>query len=146
MSGFEIAGVVLSALPLVISALEHYESGLDAVTVFFKWQDSLEKAIRELWIQHTPFEMTLRNLLAGLTSEKVLEEFLSNPESPFWSQALDRRLQAKLGAAYRVYDFTIREMEGYVRTLARHLDIDRVDVRLDTGFCLQVPMYRPDSY
>ena len=135
MSGFEIAGLVLGALPLVISALEQYESSLDAVKAFFQWRDILEKAIRELWVQHTSFEMTLRSLLVDLTSEAELDELLSQPESPLWqSPALNHDLRERLGAAYDVYNYTIEQIGGYVRTLARHLDIDRVAVCLDIGF------------
>jgi hypothetical protein len=129
MSGFEIAGLVLGSLPLIIAAIEHYESSLDRAAVFFKWQDVLEKAIRELWIQHTSFEMTLRTLLVDHTSEAELDELLSQPKSVLWqSPALNQALRDELGAAYDVYNSTVEEIEGYVRTLARHLDIDRVNV------------------
>ena len=135
MSGFKIAGLVLGALPLVISALEHYDSSLDPVKAFFQWRDILEKAIRELWVQHTSFEMTLRNLLVDLTSEAELDELLSQPESPLWqSPTLNRDLRDRLGAAYDVYNYTIEQIGDHVRTLARHLDIDRVDVCLDVRF------------
>jgi hypothetical protein len=33
MSGFEIAGVVLGSIPLIISALEHYAEGVSTPTV-----------------------------------------------------------------------------------------------------------------
>lgn len=34
MSGVEIAGLVLGAIPLVIAALEHYEDALDPTIAF----------------------------------------------------------------------------------------------------------------
>ena len=49
MSGIEIAGLVLGALPLVISALEHYEGALDSTYAFFRWRGELSVAIRKLW-------------------------------------------------------------------------------------------------
>jgi hypothetical protein len=129
MSGFEIAGLVLGSLPLIISTLEHYESGLDGAKAFFKWQDVLEKARRELWVQYSSYEMTLRNLLVEVTSEAEREELVSQPESPLWKSAdLNHALLDKLGAAYPVYDYTIQEMGTYIRTLARHLDLDRATV------------------
>jgi len=33
MSGFEIAGVVLGSLPLIISALEHYGEGVSVTII-----------------------------------------------------------------------------------------------------------------
>jgi hypothetical protein len=49
MSGFEVAGILLGAIPLVISALEHYESALDPAIAFVKWQRELSTAIWKLW-------------------------------------------------------------------------------------------------
>lgn len=130
MSGIEIAGLVLGAVPLIISAIEHYESSLNPVMAFFKWKDELEKAMRELWILHSYYEMTMRNLLIDVTTDAQLDEMLSRPESPLWkSSKLNEELRHKLGAAYRVYDYTIQEMGGHMRILASHLDIDRANVR-----------------
>lgn len=82
MSGIEVAGLVLGTLPLIISALEHYEGNHDRAWIFFKWKDELYKALRE----------------------------------------------AKLGKAYKVYVYTIQEMQEHMRTLSNHLDIDRQNV------------------
>jgi len=126
MSGFEIAGIILGALPLVISAIEHYESNLDRITVFFKWQDELDKTLRELWILHSSYEMTLRDFLGGIVCDEYLDKMLASHDSPHWKDAeVHHELRRKLGAAYNVYDYTIREMAGYMTTLASHLDIDR---------------------
>jgi hypothetical protein len=35
MSGFEVAGIVLGAIPLVISALEHYGEGVSVTYSLF---------------------------------------------------------------------------------------------------------------
>lgn len=129
MSGIEVAGLVLGAIPLIISAIEHYESGLDRTKVFFKWQDVLEKARRDLWVQYSSYEMTLRLLLVDLSSEAELEELLSEPKSTLWDNPeLVDGLRGKLGETYQVYVYTVQQMEGCVKTLARHLDIDRPNV------------------
>jgi hypothetical protein len=49
MSGIEIAGIVLGAIPLVIAALEHYEQALDSAIAFRKWNRELSAAIQGLW-------------------------------------------------------------------------------------------------
>lgn len=131
MSGFEIAGIVLGSLPLVISALEHYESGMDRVTVFFKWKDELDKAKRDLGLQHVYYEMTLREILVDVASAAELEEMMGKPESPLWkSPELRAELREKLGLAYPVYEYTIQQMSCHLKTLASHLDIERPAVRL----------------
>lgn len=137
MSGIEVAGLVLGAIPLIISAIEHYESSLDRAKVFFKWQDVLEKARRDLWVQYSSYEMTLRILLVDLANEAELEELLSEPQSTLWDNPeLIQGLRDKLGETYQVYVYTIKQMESCVKTLARHLDIDRRDV------CFHARRYR----
>lgn len=49
MSGVEIAGLVLGAIPLVIAALEHYEDALDPTIAFLMWNRELSAAIQNLW-------------------------------------------------------------------------------------------------
>jgi hypothetical protein len=47
MSGFEIAGVVLGALPLVIPALHNYQTGKGVMATMFKFRGLLDKLIRQ---------------------------------------------------------------------------------------------------
>ena len=54
MSGLELAGVVLGALPLVIAALENYNGGLEGAVAFFKWRGELSAAIQSLWYSQYP--------------------------------------------------------------------------------------------
>jgi len=49
MSGSEIAGLLLGAIPLIVSALEHYELALDPTIAFIKWNRELSAAIQKLW-------------------------------------------------------------------------------------------------
>ena len=129
MSGIEIAGIVLAALPIIISALEHYESGLDRARSFFKWGDVLEKALRELWIQHSYFELTLRNLLASIASLPQINEMMVDPLSPLWqSQELSEALEEKLGPAHKVYVHLVQEIGTQLKTLSNHLNIEKQQV------------------
>ncbi|KAF4996932.1 hypothetical protein FDECE_12255 [Fusarium decemcellulare] len=126
MAGFEIAGIVLGSLPLLISAIEHYESNLDRATAFFKWQDELGRALRRFWYQHSLYEMTLRNVLKDIASPIEVEEMISEPQHDLWaSLKLREKLEDRLKSAYRPYLLTIKEMESCMKTLAGHLDIER---------------------
>ncbi|RYO79131.1 hypothetical protein DL762_008325 [Monosporascus cannonballus] len=126
MSGFEIAGLVLGALPLVISALEHYEGGLGTYRAFVKWGDELQKARRELLNQHTSYEMTLMYILQDVVSDTDLAEMMCDAESDLRrSEDIAMGLTRKLGIAYKPYMLALREMEDVMNTLALHLDIDK---------------------
>lgn len=63
MSGFEIAGVVLGAIPLVISALENYRSGKGTARAFLKWRGDLDILISRLKRQQMLFSFDTRKLL-----------------------------------------------------------------------------------
>lgn len=63
MSWFEIAGVVLGAIPLVISALENYRSGKGTARAFLKWRGDLDTLISRLKRQQMLFSFDTRKLL-----------------------------------------------------------------------------------
>lgn len=71
MSGFEIAGVILGAIPLVISALEHYQSGKSAASAFLQWQGQLDTLIFRLKLQHTFFYLNTLELLRAARVEEL---------------------------------------------------------------------------
>jgi hypothetical protein len=63
MSGFEIAGIVLGTIPLVIAALEHYRAGKGVASSFIKWHGHLDTLVFRLKLQHTFFYLQIRDLL-----------------------------------------------------------------------------------
>ncbi|KAM0794886.1 hypothetical protein BDR22DRAFT_873746 [Usnea florida] len=72
MSGVESVGFVLAALPLVISAVEHYHDGLDPLRDYLRYNSRLKSLRTRLRIQQDLFEGTMKRLL--------LEE-LSTPQA-----------------------------------------------------------------
>ncbi|KAF4458841.1 hypothetical protein FALBO_14412 [Fusarium albosuccineum] len=126
VSGFEVAGIVLGSLPLLISAIENYESNLDRATAFFKWKDELATALRKLWYQRSLFEMTLRNILKDIASGPEIEEMIADPRHELWkSPDLTQSLEHRLKSAYRPYIFTVGEMRSCMKRLAGHLNVER---------------------
>ncbi|KAL8371276.1 hypothetical protein RB595_001222 [Gaeumannomyces hyphopodioides] len=63
MSGFEVAGVLLGAIPLVISALEHYKAGKGVASSLVKWRGHLDTLIYRLKLQRTLFYLQILELL-----------------------------------------------------------------------------------
>lgn len=80
MSGFEVAGVVFGAIPLVISALEHYKAGKGAVATFFKWRDQLDVLIYRLKVQRCLLHLNLVELLRSAGIEDAIEEDLTEEQ------------------------------------------------------------------
>jgi hypothetical protein len=46
-----------------------------------KRKDQPEKAMEQLWLEHTYYEMTLGALLQGITSDADLGQMVNNPRS-----------------------------------------------------------------
>lgn len=64
MSGIEVAGLVLGALPVLIEAIDGYKSGISKIKSGFKKRKVIEKLGRALRLQKTIVEAITRNILA----------------------------------------------------------------------------------
>ena len=62
MSGLEIAGIVLAALPLVIEALDSYKAGKGRLAVFKRYGSSLQTLITDLRSQNVIFSNSIANV------------------------------------------------------------------------------------
>lgn len=66
MSGFEVTGVVLGSLPLIISAIEYYADLVQTVKRAIKYKTELKNLKRDLDAESTVFLDTLEHILDGL--------------------------------------------------------------------------------
>lgn len=132
MSGIEIAGLVLSAVPLLIAAIEHYNHGLDPVKAFVQWKGQLSEVVVDLWHEHNLYSMTLCVVLKELTSPAELHDMTTNPRSHLWkSGEVGQKVRTKLGVAYMGYISTIEEIESIMTKLSGHLNLERAHRVLD---------------
>lgn len=130
MSGFEVAGLVLGALPLIISAIEHYDASLDRAKAFHRYEEELENAMSELWLEHSYYEMTLQLLLKDVVSGSELQGMFAETGSPLWkSKDLAEELELKLGSGYKGYLYLVKKIEQQMKSLSQALNIDRHPVR-----------------
>ncbi|KAH7416622.1 hypothetical protein BKA64DRAFT_655611 [Cadophora sp. MPI-SDFR-AT-0126] len=63
MSGFEITGVVLGTLPLVLTALEHYGEGIKTIKSMIGYQALVGNLILDLKIETRSFQRGCESLL-----------------------------------------------------------------------------------
>jgi len=128
MSGFEIAGVILGTLPLVISALEHYKSGKSVASAFVQWRGHLDTLIHRLKQQDTLFFLNLCELLdiAGiqelsdgrvdLTREECAK-IISSPET-------EEAMKESPGLPHQIILDTLRRYEDCLKKIVvkiRHI-------------------------
>ncbi|KAK6331780.1 hypothetical protein TWF718_002321 [Orbilia javanica] len=123
MSGIEIAGLVLGAIPLVISALEHYEDIIGPTKAFFKFQGELDHAIRELRVQYTLFEQSMEVLLRPITTDHQLNDMIDNSNSNLWQDPdIEEELRKNLGRAYPSYMSTVDRIQSIMTRIALKFD------------------------
>ena len=106
MSGFEIVGVVLGVLPLIISAIEDYEKIIDPVVTFRKYSKALQTFTTELNVQRDIFQNECIWILSRFVNGHELEDMLKDPshhlrETIRGDHELDVSVSKILGSPYR---------------------------------------------
>jgi hypothetical protein len=125
MSGLEVAGVVLGALPLVISALEHYAEGIQTAKRYWRYKSELRSLILQIKTEREIFLNTLEQLLGGVVRIEHMTDFLSNPGGKAWSDAnVDLKLQQRLRNAHKVYLGNVDGMSRSLKLMMEKLALD----------------------
>lgn len=136
MSGIEIVGFILAALPLAISAVEHYHNGLDPLRDYLRYDSTLKSLRTRLRIQQDLFEGTLKRLLLDDLSppqaQALFPDVHQHADRVQWNTPeIDKKLQNRLGRKYENFMDVVREMEMAMRKLMKLLDIE-VEERVGT--------------
>jgi len=124
MSGFEVVGVVLGALPLIISALEGYRELNRKRDLFFKRDSHIGDLVKRLFEQQILIESELKRLLraAGISFSHFQ---LSTPDS---CQVLLRRqdvvddVRDLIGNHYEGFLEIVKSCEEKLLRIAKSID------------------------
>ena len=121
-----IIGLVLAVLPLIISALEHYNEGLKPLKDFMRYNIVIRKLIVDLLTQKALFRNTLEKLLGGLVTDDVaVALLLDDPVGPGWkSKKLESDLRLRLRHSFVVYMENVTDMDGLVVSLKENMGLD----------------------
>ncbi|KAH7092033.1 hypothetical protein FB567DRAFT_420710, partial [Paraphoma chrysanthemicola] len=125
MSGVEIAGLVLGALPLLIHALENYHASLDILKDWHTVQRAYRHSLRTLGIQKVLFEGNVeRFLLPLVVDDDELRVLMANPAGKGWENPeLEKRLQQRLPESYHLFIDTIVNINRIVEALKKELGV-----------------------
>ncbi|KAI1170208.1 hypothetical protein F4777DRAFT_595397 [Nemania sp. FL0916] len=124
MSGFEIAGVVLGAIPLIISALENYKASRSALAAIVKYHGQLDRLLYKLKIQQTALYFDLVQLLRNAEIEEVEERADISPGDCLLivqSQRNGAQLQKYLGTHYDTFLDILKRYEQCLKKIAKKL-------------------------
>lgn len=121
MSGFEVAGIILGSIPLVISALEHYSDGVRTLKRWRSYDRELKSLIRSLNTEMVKFQNVCD---ARNCSPSRFEEMLSDPFGALW-QDLDVtwNLQRRLWRSFKIFEDTVQDMKDEIEEMKEKLDL-----------------------
>lgn len=102
-SGVEVLGIVLGVLPLLTSALEHYEEALRPIKTYRGFTSKAQQFCDQLETQRTIFRAECELLLSAVTDSTTAREMLNDPNHEKWKSEAIRTLFGRrvgsLGAA-----------------------------------------------
>ncbi|KAF9769108.1 hypothetical protein IL306_013522 [Fusarium sp. DS 682] len=121
MSGFEVAGIVLGSIPLVISALEAYSK-------FMRDWGKATSELRSLHRQLSTEQIKLRNVCQLLISDVVpqqdIEQMLANPFGPLWIvKETNDKIRKRLWDAYGPFEDTVAEIRETLENIMERLRV-----------------------
>lgn len=124
-SGFELAGVVLAAFPIVVKGLGAYVDGVQAIKYWRRYGWELRSYARRLRSQRVRYINTLELLFDGvLESEDELATLVNDPAGASWHEPrYDKMLRSRLDHSYEHFLDTLDSMMIMLRDLAAKLDI-----------------------
>jgi hypothetical protein len=98
LTGIELAGIILGALPLAISLAEHYEGTYDILLDWKLFRGEYCRFMNKLRRQKINFRQFIEPVLWSITSsEKTFHDMLYDPTHSEWkSPKLAERLQMEL--------------------------------------------------
>ena len=127
MTGIEVAGLILGAFPLLLTALEKNQ---EAYQLFGDWWDTRTTYKRCLgWVssEHDLFKLNLKNLLNPmLANTAMLDELLADPYGEQWSsESLADDFRNYLPTNFSNCISMMQEFHETMIALGRELGVDK---------------------
>ncbi|KAI1270286.1 hypothetical protein F5Y18DRAFT_9354 [Xylariaceae sp. FL1019] len=124
MSGIEVAGLVLGAIPLLIAALEHFQDGKSAVSTWRRHVRVVQSLTRNLRTEHGKMYNTCETLLGGIIAPVKIEPMLEQPFGPLWhDKDISARIERRLDHMYNAFEETVQDMLCIIEELKRNLGL-----------------------
>ncbi|KAI5805713.1 hypothetical protein EDC01DRAFT_609846 [Geopyxis carbonaria] len=125
MSGFEIVGVTLGAIPVLISALEHYSKGVRTIENMAKYETVYENLLISFGTGLSIYRSSCETLLGPLElPEAQLRNLLEEPEGVAWEdEELSERIRERLGISYKPYKSAVQHLDRKIKIFSKKLKL-----------------------
>jgi hypothetical protein len=125
VTGVEVAGLVMAAFPIVVSALQFYLDGLESIKHWWRYAKLLKHFIRILDMERTKFENVCEELLYDAFGGIELSRLLEDPGGPRWRQpSLLEKLRDGLGRSFQPYLEASMDTREILQTFETKLELD----------------------
>ena len=126
MSDLEVVGVVISAMPLVISGLEHYAKGIRETKHFRKQKSEFDRLRSALRRQQNSFLNRLGLLLRDSVDTHARVQLLGFVDGETkWSEPhIEQALRRKLDDSYDMYLHIIRWIAHDLSSIQQILELN----------------------
>lgn len=102
MSGFEVVGVVLASLPIVVAVQQSFAN---SITTWRKYHREVKMLIRTLETDDTRLESILEMLLIGIAPDDQMEEMVKDPFGPLWKDPIiHSKVRGRLWKSHDVFE------------------------------------------
>ena len=117
MSGFEVAGIILGAIPIIVTALQQYKTAKEKLSYFGNKALYIDRLIDSLEEQRVLIETDLYILLKATGVDIGAHSFMSHGQV-FQDDEVEKELQDYLGAIYDPYRKALVRCEGALKAIA----------------------------
>ena len=123
MSGVEVAGLALAALPFVVNQLDNYARGLETIKGLRQYRWELESYSTNLGAQYAIFLNSLEIFLQDLVDDHdERSELIQDPQGPAWKDAtFQKAVSEKLGRDHQAFMGTIKVLCDLLGDLSQKL-------------------------
>lgn len=124
MSGIEAAGIVLGAIPLLISGLQHYGRGASTIKDIFGARAECRSLARKLAVEKDILQNTVELLLGDSVDDALLEDLWTNIGGSSWSApTIDAALRKRLARSRQRFLETLDAMNRTLQSLGARLQL-----------------------
>lgn len=124
MSGFEVAGIVLGSIPIVVSALQCYMNGLGTLQNFRSYKRILKSLILTLKTEHVNLQNICEKLLTGIAPQTRIEEMIRDPFGDLWrEEEIFNKLRLRLWSSLQVFNDRVQDMREAIEEMMEKLNV-----------------------
>lgn len=125
----EIAGIVLGAFPIAVTALDKYRDVAKMWGFWWEIRAEYQKCNTEVKFHRLSFMRNLRQLLLPLVAEQgQIQQLLADPGGEAWrQQSIAQQLAERLQDSYELYLEIIQQLRNVMEELNHELAVDKTE-------------------